>query len=364
MRAAPGKLEAAIAAAALALWPAAAMTQQSGAVTSHASVHVVGYSFTTGDQEIALTQTAAPIALIYQATDRLSFDVATAYARVDGRQRAGTASRDSDIAGLTDTQLRASLVFGQDAVIVSVGANLPSGQATASEAQFLAAGLIGNDFLLFPISSMGSGLAATGAVALARSFGAWNGGLGASTRRASGYEPYEFNGVRAHYQPGDEYKARIGIDRLLGDGRLALGATWSTFGSDASGGATFATGDRLVAQAGWTGMIGGTEYRIAGWNLHRTRGQRADGTDAPAENIGNVLAGAAYGLGGVVLEPNVEYRSRAGRGRSGSMATAGLRARWTLGALQLAAGGSYSIGRLDALAARGWRTSITARLAP
>lgn len=354
----------AFAGVALALTPALARAQGDAGLTSRAAVHVVGYTFTTGDQKIALTQIAAPIAALYQATERLSFDLATAYARVDGRQRAGSETRTSDIAGLTDTQLRGSYVFGQDAVIVTLGANLPTGQATATEEQFLAAGLIGNDFLLFPISSMGSGLAATGGIALARAFGDWNAGLGASMRRAAEYEPYEFNGVRAHYQPGDEYRARLGLDRVLGDGRVALGATWSTFGSDVSGSTTFATGDRFAVQGGWSGVLAGGEYQVAGWNLYRARGKRADGTDAPPENIANVSVGGSYGVSALTLEPNVEYRALSGRGRSGSLATAGLRARWTLGALQLAPGGSYSAGKLDALDVTGWRASITARLIP
>lgn len=362
MRRQPLGAAAAFAGAALVLAPGGALAQTGDPVTSRAAVHAVSYTFATRDQEISLTQIAAPIAVVYQATSRLRFDLATAYVRVDGRQRAGSTRRDSDIAGPTDSQLRASLVFGQDAVIVTVGANLPTGQATATEEQFLAAGLIGNDFLLFPISSMGSGLAGTGGVALARSFGAWNAGAGASMRRASGYEPYEFNGVRARYQPGDEYRARIGVDRVLGDGRLALGATWSTFGSDVSGSTSFATGDRLVTQAGWTGMLRGGEYHIVGWNLHRSRGERVDGSDAPAENIANVMAGAGYALRGLVIEPNAEYRTLHGRGRSGSMATAGLRARWARGLLQLAPAGSYSAGKLDALDVRGWRATITVRL--
>ena len=45
-----------------------------------------------------------------------------------------------------------------------------------------AASLIGNDFLVFPISSMGSGLGGTGGLALARPLGQWTLGAGLSVR--------------------------------------------------------------------------------------------------------------------------------------------------------------------------------------
>ena len=85
----------------------------------------------------------------------------------------------------------------------------------------LAASLIGSDFLAFPISNMGTGFGGTGGIALARPLGDWNLGVGASVRRSSQYDPFDVGGGPAlHYQPGNEYRARVGVDRAFGTGRV------------------------------------------------------------------------------------------------------------------------------------------------
>ncbi|HVD06245.1 MAG TPA: hypothetical protein VNB89_09515 [Gemmatimonadaceae bacterium] len=46
------------------------------------------------------------------------------------------------------------------------------------------------------------------------------------------------------------------------------------------------------------------------------------------------------------------------------METAGLRARWILGPLQVAPGATYSLGRLEGYDLTGWRGMLTVRIAP
>ena len=343
--------------------------QDASSLSSSASVQLVSYTLKRGAAENRISELIVPIAAAYRLTDRVSFDVATAYARATTNL---TGAPESRISGLTDTQVRASWVFGEDAIVLTGGVNLPTGQATATESQFRAAGQIGNDFLLFPISSMGSGLAATGGIAVARPLGSWNIGAGASFRYASEYEPYEFNNVRSRYQPGSEYRARLGVDRTVGAGRFVLGTTYSAFGSDQAGGQSFNTGNRLIVQTSFDDALGASHYTVSAWNLHRTSGTHADGTRAPAENIANAIVGVAIPVGTMTLEPSVEARmlSRSSNGaaaagaNSGHMETAGLRARWTLGALQIAPGATYSLGRLEGYDLTGWRGVVSIRLAP
>ena len=343
--------------------------QDAGSLSSSASVEMVSYTLERGGVQNRISELVVPIAGVYRPTDRLSFDIATAYARATNN---ATGAPESRISGLTDTQLRASWIFGDDAIVLTGGVNLPTGQATATEPQFRAAGQIGNDFLLFPISSMGSGLAATGGIAVARPLGSWNVGAGASFRYASEYEPYEFNNVRSRYQPGSEYRARLGVDRPVGAGRFTLGTTFSAFGADQAGGQTFSTGNRLIVQTSFDDALGGSHYTVSAWNLHRTSGTHADGSKAGAENIANALVGFAIPVGGMTLEPSVEARmlSRSSSaatgsgGNSGQMETAGLRARWILGPLQVAPGATYSLGRLEGHDLTGWRGMLTVRIAP
>lgn len=359
-------LRAALVLAAATAAPLALGAQEAGGLTTSGSVQMVSYTLKNGGAQNRISELVIPVAAVYRATDRLSFDIATAYARA---VTDATGAPQSRIAGVTDTQLRASWVFGSDALVLTGGVNLPTGQATATESQFRAAGQIGNDFLLFPISSMGSGLAATGGVAIARPLGDWNVGAGASFRYASEYEPYEFNSVRSRYQPGSEYRARLGVDRLVGAGRFALGTTYSAFGADQAGGQSFNTGNRVIVQTSYDNALGLSHYTIAAWNLHRTSGTHADGSKAAAENVANALLSIAIPVGAMALEPSVEARllsrssdGTAARDNRGRMGTAGLRARWTLGSLQVAPGATYSVGRLEGYDLSGWRGMLTVRL--
>jgi len=255
--------------------------------------------------------------------------------------------------------------------------NLPTGQSTANAKQFAAAQNISNDFLLFPIGTMGAGFGATGGIALARPVGAWNLGIGGSYRHSADFAPYEYNdGQKAHYQPGNELRTRIGLDRTFGASSAMLGATYSSFGDDKSAGATFNTGNRLVFQGGYATTVRNVGYAVNAWNLTRTHGTRADGRLAPFENITNVALSGSFTVSGVALEPVLEARHLA-RGAiaagtssaaepkgTGQMESAGLRARWNVGGFQVAPGASFSTGKLINEDLTGWHATLAIRFAP
>jgi len=141
-----------------------------------------------------ITELAVPVFVTIPAGSRLTFDVGTAYARA----RVTSGAERSEIAGLTDTQLRGNLTLGNDLVVLTAGVSLPSGNESVTLAQLTAASRIGNDFLAFPISNMGTGLAATGGVAIAYPFGEWNLGIGAAARRSASYAPFDVPGQTFH----------------------------------------------------------------------------------------------------------------------------------------------------------------------
>ena len=360
-------------AAALALAPVALAAQDAG-VTARGAVQTVNYSLKHDGVQKDISQVVTPLAVILPIGDRFSVDVATAYARSYVRT---SGVRASTIAGLTDTQLRASYTFGEDAVVLTAGVNLPTGRATADSAQFAAAEHIANDFLLFPIGTMGSGLAATGGVAVARPVGDWNLGAGVGFRHSTDYSPYQYgDGQKAHYQPGDEWRARLGVDRTFGASRATLGATFSSFGDDRAAGAAFNTGNRVVLQGGYETTVRNVGYTLNVWNLTRSEGRRASGQTAPTENIVNAVAGASFTVGAISLQPSLEARhlSRAAVAAdavnpaqakgSGQMETLGLGARWTAGLFQISPAAGYSVGSLDQTDLTGWRASVAVRLTP
>lgn len=359
----------------LALLTAPAAAQDGGVVSLRGAADVVSYTLRGNGSEKTISQFVTPLAVVIPIGERFSFDIATAYARSRVAVK-GDSAAPSTVSGLTDTQLRASYVLGQDAIVLTGGLNLPTGQSTANSKQFIAAQSISNDFLLFPIGTMGAGLGATGGIALARPVGAWNVGVGGSFRHSADFAPYEYNdGQKAHYQPGNELRTRLGIDRSFGAASAMAGVTYSSFGNDRSSGATFNTGNRLVLQTGYSTTARSVGYTLGAWNLTRTRGTRADGRRAPSENITNVAFGASFTAGGVALEPALEARhlarSAVPAGTSpgepsgtGQMETFGLRARWKVNGFQVAPSGGYSIGKLEGSTLTGWHAALAIRFSP
>lgn len=305
--------------------------------------------------DATVSELAIPVFVSVPAGSRMSFDVGTAYARA----QVTSGAERSDIAGLTDVQLRAQYTLGTDRVVLTGGVNLPTGNSSVSLDQLAAASLIGNDFLAFPISNMGTGLAVTGGAAMAYPLGVWNLGAGASVRRSRAYEPYAVPGEPFRYQPGDEVRLRLGIDRPLAEGRLAFGATYAAFGRDDAGGSAYNTGDRVIAVGELTGRLGEHDYTVAAYNVFRAPGSYASGDRAGRENVANLFLSLGVHTFGTVLEPSVELRhwlqnvydsgdaSGPARAQSSRLATFGLRARIDAGAFELFPGAGYTtFGRL------------------
>ena len=314
------------------------------------------------DETIA--ELAVPVFVTIPAGSRLSFDVGTAYARA----RVTSGATRSEISGLTDTQIRGNYTLGGDFVVLTAGVSIPTGQRSVTLEQLLAAGRIGNDFLAFPISNMGTGLAATGGVAVAIPVGRWSVGAGVSARRSKAYEPFDVPGQTFRYQPGNEWRGRIGVDRPIAAGRLALGVTYAAFGREDAGGSAYNTGDRVIAQGALTGIVGAHDYTIAAYNLFRAPGEYASGDRAGRENVANLFLSLGVHALGTVVEPSVEVRhwsqhvfdmpgqgnSEIERTQSSRLATLAVRVRASVAGLTLYPSAAYTmLGRLAAEDAEG-----------
>jgi hypothetical protein len=305
--------------------------------------------------DVTVSELAIPLFVSMPVGSRASFDVGTAYARA----RVSSGGEHSDITGLTDVQLRGQYTLGSDRVVLTGGINLPTGNATVSLDQLAAASLIGSDFLAFPVSNMGTGLAITGGAAMAYPLGAWNLGAGASVRRSRAYEPFDVPGESFRYQPGDEVRLRLGVDRPVAEGRVAFGATYAAFGRDDAGGSAYNTGDRVIALGELTGRLGEHDYTVAGYNVFRAPGSYASGDRAGRENIANLFLSLGVHTLGTIIEPSLELRhwlqnvydagdaTGPARSQSSRFATIGLRARIDAGGFELFPSGGYTaLGRL------------------
>lgn len=313
---------------------------------------------------VTISELAVPIAVSVPFGSRLTFDISSAYASSTVKF---DAAKTQTISGLTDTQLRANIALGQDFIIFTGGVNLPTGQTLVDDSQIEAAGYIANEFLSFPIPSMGTGFGGTGGVAIARPMGEWNLGFGGSVRYSAEYEPYKSGSTPIKFQPGNEYRLRIGADHGFLGGRVATGLTYSKFGDDAAGGgAVYSSGDRYVVEAGYSRTLHGVDYIVSAWDLFRAEGVRVN-ERAPTENITTALFAAGFDVGGIRVEPNLETRVWYSEGTYlGKMATIGLRNRIALMGMDFYPSASYAMGSVTAAdestpSVTGFRASLTAR---
>ena len=323
----------------------------------------------SGASASTVSQLTVPLVAVVPITSRFNIDVATSYA---SSTVARSGKPNSEISGLTDTQVRANLTLGNDAVVLTVGANLATGQYQIDTSKALAAGQIGNDFLIFPTSSYGSGNSATAGVAVAQTFGGWNVGIATSFRKSTAFDAYQAvtnTGLASlRFTPADEVRARLGADRLIGDGRLAIGVTYSSFGKDVLDNTSYATGDRYIGQASLALPVNGADLYVSSWALYRAKGQQLGGVSNP-ETVLDGAVSLGFHQGDLLIEPTLEGRNWTVDGiKAGLLGNVGVRLRWSSGAVMVMPTVTYQMGKLydtgdgSSVNATGYRLALTVRV--
>lgn len=352
-------------AASLLAMPLALPAQGFGDMGVILAPHSTLYTFTSSTGATrSIAQTAIPLVFTLPVSERLSIDLSTAYAVTDVIADGGSVSA---IKGLTDTQLRGNFTLGERLLVFTVGLNLPTGQYTIPEGQQEAAGQIGNDFLGYPISSMGNGFAGTGGIAFARALGDWNLAGGASIRKSTEFAAYSVASAEFRFTPADEYRLNVGIDRPVGDGQVQFGLSYSAFGADMADTTSYSTGDRVIASGAYSFPVRNSTVFLSGWNLYRLEGQQLGG-EAPKENVLNLAGGVSFTAREVLIQPNVEMRLWQVDGvKAGNLLNAGVRLRFGVGNFSFYPQVGYSVGNLYSLQdgtsadVTGIRSSLTIR---
>lgn len=366
---------AALAAALVAALPAAARAQGDvpvGGVRFLSGFEARGLSFDAGLGIKSAGEIAIPIGMIWTATPRLSVDFGVRYASV-WRTPDVAGQPKATISGLTDAQVRGVYQIVPDVVVFTVAANLPTGKTKLSDDQLLAAGVAASDLITFPVPSFGSGANVTTGLAVAVPLGGWAVGVGGSYRLTSGYTPLA--SIDASYKPGGELRLRVGADRVVGQGRVSLGLTFSSFAEDGFGGSRlFQPGTRYVGQASWSFPVGNVGFALYVWDLYRSAGKLMIG-GSPTDKQ-NVITGgvvATVRLGRNVLRPQLEYRRQniqtAGTSdwlRAGSILSLSARYQWSLSErLAVLPALRFDTGRILSLGAdvgfTGWGLSLGLR---
>jgi hypothetical protein len=353
------------AALALALGSATLPAQDSSRTTVLFQPTATTYTFGEGTAARTVEQAAMPLAFVFPIHRRFTMDFTTAaaYTRVVHGD-----STVSEIYGATDSQLRANVHLLMDRLMLTLGINGPSGQYYVDSTQLEAAARIGNDFLFYPISSMGNGAGATAGLALGVQLFNWNVGLGGSLRKSMEFVPFGSGTEEFRYQPGDETRLRLTAERALWVGTASLGVTYSTFGDEVADATTYATGDRTITSAAWSLPIWKVNLLLNAWNLARDKGQQLGGV-APRESIRNYAAVLTVPLFRWSLQPTIESRRWERDGdRAGTLRNYGISIGIPVGATGLlqpsfttSSGRLYSGTDASSVPITGWQASLLLR---
>ena len=278
-----------------------------GRVRFLSGVEARSVSFDAGLGIKNASEFAIPIGALWTATPRLAFDVGVRYASASRTPEAAGQSKTT-VSGLTDTQVRAVYQVVPDVVVVTLAANLPTGKTKLTSGEQAAVGVMASDLIPFPVASFGNGANVTTGIAVAVPVAGWAVGLGGSYRLAGAYTPLA--SVDSSYKPGSELKLRVGADRVVGQGRVSLGFTFSTFADDAFGGAQFyRPGKRYITQGSWNFPVGNLGLSLYAWDLYRDGSTRlVDGSTTEKQNVLTAGAVASVQVGRNVLRPQIEYR--------------------------------------------------------
>ena len=301
---------AAVALAVLAVLPAGA--QQTIGISSVYK----GYSFDAGLGATAAQLFMVPVAVRFQTGQALSFDLYSAWAQ-------GRVERDNlayTLSGLVDTRIKATYQAAPWALL-SVSASLPTGKATHDSEQAVVASVLSADLLGFRESTWGTGLGITSSVATAMRAGQFGIGVAAAYSVNGEFEPSTDQVLK--YQPGNETRVRIGIDRNIGTSTLTLGAMFMTYSTDQANGTNlFQAGNRLRFDGTYQFRAGSGVWTLYGADLWRENGDVTlpfvdaggavvgDTTYAtPSQNLVVVGFLGSIGVGGsYVFRPNVDLR--------------------------------------------------------
>lgn len=250
-----------------------------------------------------------PIAYRFSVNEKFSADFYAAWAE-------GRVERENEtfvLNGAVDTRVRLSYQASPWAVL-TVGAALPTGNATHNTEEAVVASVLSSDILGFNEATWGTGFAITTGVATVHRIGSWGFGIGASYRLADDFEPSA--DTVFSYSPGNESRVRLALDRNVGEsGKFTGGVTFQTFQSDQLDGRNlFQAGDRVRVDASYAFRAGSSTWNAFVANLWRTDGdlslQLFDDTGAI---LGDSILSAGWqnlfmvGIGGAVPVGSTVY---------------------------------------------------------
>jgi hypothetical protein len=211
-------------------------------------------------QVLRATQLSIPFAASLMLGDRWSAEIAGAYTSGDVSLANGDPTlgvRGYRVSGTTDVRVRATGRLIGDNVVLTLGANLPTGATSHSAEAFSALRVLAAPALSFQTPVLGSGTGMTAGVVLAREMGGWGWAVGAAYEARSSYTPAA---LAPDFRPGNVLHLSLGTDGLIGQHGVSVGVS-----------ADFHAHDRAALDAGGVGGSSGGAGVAIGQNAVRTR---------------------------------------------------------------------------------------------
>lgn len=285
------------------------------------------------------SQWSIPIVALVPIGDRWTVDVSGAYAVGDVRLTGVDPLLDTDryqLSGLTDMKLRATGSLVGDNVVVTFGANLPTGRTSLDETQLSALRVLAAPALAIATPALGAGAGGTAGLVLAREVRGWALAAGASYEMRGGFAPTTalVAGLPdPDFKPGGAIHLSAGAEGLIGAQGLTLNVSADVFGTDrlTLGG----YGDAIESEVQLGPTFGGElQWRVGTTRLRdltvyvadRQRTSYTRGDSTMAGSSGNYLNFGARGVipawrsGGVLL--GVDARRHTGLTVDNTLATA------------------------------------------
>ncbi len=204
-----------------------------------------------------LTELSIPLTLSVPLGQRFGVSLIASQASASGD------SLDS-VSGISDVQVGLSYYqeVGEGSVVVSLGANLPSGKQELTTEEFATSIFLSQHYYNFRVPSFGQGLNLAPGIVLA--FPAGDNvvlGVGVSYQLRGSYTPIE---GQPDYEAGDELLLTGGFDyRVSRTANLSADVTFTRYSSDTfNDQEVYSAGNKITTTAQWLSYLGANELRL------------------------------------------------------------------------------------------------------
>jgi hypothetical protein len=249
-----------------------------------------------------------PITAVTPIGSSWTLDATTVYA-TGSVQLAGAAGRTATLAGLSDVRLRATGRLFNESLLLTAGANAPTGRTKLDAEQLTALRVIAAPALAMLAPPVGQGPSGTFGMLLARQAGAWAlaGGLSYEVRgRFAPVSALVAGAPSIDFRPGNVIRGSLGADRLVGRHRVSAAFSADVFAQDRlrAGGAPVGVTNATLAEVR-LGPVFTTDLQLqlaaprlrelVLWSTNRWRARFSrDGVTVPG-SAGNYLDGGLRG---------------------------------------------------------------------